>query len=413
MGFTREKIKTTYLADTEVENLFIGEYMPDAPSDHVKVYLLALMCADLGKSISDEETAKTLHLGVPEVQKAWQYWENAGAVIRTGDVIEFVSLKEKLYGAKKDDKAKERAESSAAAPEENKSPLLPDGAELKELYTKIEMMTGKTISGSEMQEVLSWMTDFGATAETIAYAYRYCSEKGKMNVRYVGKVVMDWAGKNLDTKEQIEAHLGEEDQRHYTYQRIMKALGFNRFATEMEKQIIDKWLDELSCSMDDILYACGKTSGISNPNINYVNSVLNNMVKRPGKGPAGVSRSQVMAYYDEIRENEEKEAEDRRSEVYARVPRIRDIENEIIGLNSELMKIAISGGSGKSARLEGIRAKAADLSREKTMLMTENNIPVDYMDVRHICALCGDTGVKEDGSVCSCYAERAREAADR
>jgi DnaD and phage-associated domain len=408
MGFTREKTKTTYLADTEVENLFIGEYMPDAPSDHVKVYLLALMCADLGKSITDEMTAKTLHLGVPEVQKAWQYWENAGAVIRTEDGIEFVSLKDKLYGARKGDAEKE--EPAHSAPEEKSTPL-PDGGELKELYTKIEMMTGKTISGSEIQEIISWMTDFGASAETIAYAYRYCSEKGKMNVRYVGKVVMDWAGKNLDTKEQIEAHLGEEDQRHYTYQRVMKALGFNRFATEKEKQIIDRWLDELNCSMDDILNACGKTSGISNPNINYVNSVLVNTAKRPGRGPAGVSRSQVMAYYDEIRENEEKEAEDRREEVYARVPRIRDIENEIIGLNSELMKIAIGGG-GKSERLEGIRAKAADLSREKAMLMTENNIPVDYMNVRHLCALCGDTGVKEDGSVCSCYAERAREAAD-
>ena len=132
--------------------------------------------------------------------------------------------------------------------------------------------------------------------------------------------------------------------------------------------------------------------------------ILTKDVKGTGKAGEVVKVSdgfaRNMAYYDEIRENEEKEAEDRREEVYARVPRIRDIENEIIGLNSELMKIAIGGG-GKSERLEGIRAKAADLSREKAMLMTENNIPVDYMNVRHLCALCGDTGVKEDGSVCS------------
>ena len=43
MSFTREKIRDFYLLATDVENIFINEYMPAAPGDFVKVYLYGLL----------------------------------------------------------------------------------------------------------------------------------------------------------------------------------------------------------------------------------------------------------------------------------------------------------------------------------------------------------------------------------
>ena len=37
MNFRREEIKEYYLLDTDVENIFINEYMASAPGDFVKV----------------------------------------------------------------------------------------------------------------------------------------------------------------------------------------------------------------------------------------------------------------------------------------------------------------------------------------------------------------------------------------
>lgn len=54
----------------------------------------------------------------------------------------------------------------------------------------------------------------------------------------------------------------------------MKALGFHRNPTEKEQDLIDSWFDQLGFDIGKILEACAKTSGISNPNINYVNSIL-------------------------------------------------------------------------------------------------------------------------------------------
>ena len=106
MGFKKEKTKEYYLLDTPVENLFINEYMTGAPGDYVKVYLLALMNAELGVSLSNEDIAKQLAMNIEDVLKAWTYWENLGVIRKTNISrenlleydVEFVLLKEKLYG---------------------------------------------------------------------------------------------------------------------------------------------------------------------------------------------------------------------------------------------------------------------------------------------------------------------------
>ena len=46
MDFKKQNIQNYFLYDTKVDNLFISEYMPGAPANAVKVYLLASMNAE-------------------------------------------------------------------------------------------------------------------------------------------------------------------------------------------------------------------------------------------------------------------------------------------------------------------------------------------------------------------------------
>ena len=55
----RDKIYNEYMFDTKVENIFINEYMKDAPADFLKVYLMALMFTDLGKEMDEEKLKKS------------------------------------------------------------------------------------------------------------------------------------------------------------------------------------------------------------------------------------------------------------------------------------------------------------------------------------------------------------------
>ena len=75
-----DKRRDIFLHNTKVENLFISEYMPDAPGDYVKVFLFGLMYAQYEQKPERNEVAKILGLSVDEIEEAWIYWESRGLV---------------------------------------------------------------------------------------------------------------------------------------------------------------------------------------------------------------------------------------------------------------------------------------------------------------------------------------------
>ena len=396
MKIIKDPGKTCYLKETSVENIFINEYMPDAPDSFVKVYLLSLMYAGMGNEIDENEIARTLMTDTSEVVKAFEYWSRAGIIRKTSEGIKILSLRERLYG---------NGDEDVITPDSSRR-LMNDEA-ISGLFDDIGQSTRQFIEPGQMQTILSWMTDYDARTELIKAAYRYCAGLGKTNTRYVGSVVRSWIEKGLVTKEDVERYLQETDQRHAVYKRVMRALGFTRNATENEEVMISAWIDELGASMEDILAACSKTSGISNPNINYVDKVLRNKAPR-NQGSGRVSRNLVMEYYEKLRNKAADEAAQRKQQVYEYVPRIRDIDDQLQECNMELTRTLLNGGGGSKKITDLI----SQLENERLRLLTENDIPVDYTDIRPNCRICGDTGITKEGARCSCYEEVSRMAAE-
>lgn len=287
MGFRREQINDYFLLDTGVENIFINEHMASAPGDFVKVYLLALMYAGLSLDITNEEIARHLSLEHEDVLKAWTYWEKIGAVKKIKKNpddkfdydIEFVVLKEQLYG---------KSSRKVYTADQNIHAQMAD-KEIKDMFTAIENITGRVISGTELMEVLSWINDYGASPEVVVYGYSYCMQKKKKDIKYIAAVIKAWTAEGLRDVISVEKHLSENEKRQYLYNRVFRALGFSRNATEEERRIMDTWFETMEFTLDKVLDACSKTSGITNPNINYVNKVLINWYedrKSGGSDPA-------------------------------------------------------------------------------------------------------------------------------
>lgn len=422
MNFKREVIKDYYLHDTNIENVFINEYMADAPGDYVKVYLFALMYAGLDVPMKNETIAKQLRLDDEEVLAAWSYWEKHGVVKKHYPdpkekfhyQVEFLNLKEMLYGKKSRMKKREDK-----VPEQLK-PLMDDEA-IREMYGQIEQITGRMFEGREPQEILTWVQDFRAAPELIIHAYEYCTKHRKSNrYKYVGEVVKDWAGRGFRTKAEAEAYLAETDNRHYLYKRILKSLGLLRNPTEEEMRIMDVWFDGMGFELEQVLEACKKTSGISNPNINYINSILKAWHSgepknggRPSDARAAASDpqssiSRVMRSYEEDRSRSEAEAAARREQVYGAVPRIKEIDQETQKLSMEISRAIMSGGHDSKAKVRKLQQSIKQLNEEKAFLLTENNFKINYMDILYTCPKCKDTGVLDTGERCSCFAEKLK-----
>lgn len=421
MSFKREKIKNYYLYDTHVENVFISEYMANAPGDYVKVYLFASMYAGIRVTLSHEDIARQLSLSVEDVLKAWSYWEAKGVIRKhyAGEEdklrykVEFLNLKEQLYGKGSKDAGKNTARQSGGGLDEE---------EIRILYNRIEQITGRPFTAKEPLTIASWLSDYEFSPEVILYAYEYCTKRrGNNKASYVGAVVHQWASSGLRTLEQIKEHVQETDNRHYLYKRIFKALGFVRLPGEAEQKIMDSWFDELGFDLDKILEACGKSSGIPNPSINYVNGILKNWKEGDRKSVPGAESSasggniiqQAMDSYEADRREEEEAAGKRREEVFAAIPRIQEIEEELRSLGLEISKKMLGGGESAKRDIRMIRDKMQKLGGEKAYLLTDHNYPADYMDIRYKCSNCKDTGLLDSGERCACFEAKLQEFGKR
>ena len=415
MNFIQGRVKEFYLLTSEIENIFISEYMPGAPAEYVKVYLYGLMCAQTGQDASPSVIAKQLSSSEEEVRKAFLYWKERGVIrlYKDGDDegIEFVSLRSMfVYGTRKGGRTQcdKQGKGSGA------SSSICD-ATLAELYKNVERALGRPLGAKESVEIISWIDDYGATPELIVKAYSYCREVHKKDApAYVAKVVKSWALKGLTSVSAIEEYLEENERTRFLYKRVFKALGFARYATEEERRIMDVWFNEMNIPIDQVLEACKKTSGITNPNINYIDKILKNQYKENGgsisgeeeKIPAGV----VLKYYDYVRETEEALAKEHAEEVYDKIPEIRELDEQIRRAGSEMSRIMISRAEGKKEAAEELRRRVDSMLAEKAATLTDNGYPADYLEVKRRCKICGDTGTTENGERCECFAKMMEEA---
>lgn len=91
----------------------------------------------------------------------------------------------------------------------------------------------------------------------------------------------------------------------------------------------------------------------------------------------------------------------RLAEVYARSPRIKDIDRALRAQMVQLMGLAISHGEDVPARVAELERANLALQGERAARLAALGLPEGYTDEIYSCPLCHDTGVYE-GGVCSC-----------
>ena len=309
MSFTKEKIKDFYLLTTEVENIFINEYMPTAPGDYVKVYLYGLLYSQTQDNMTYKEMAKQLNLSERQIDDAWNYWQRMGVIEKHSKGqglfldydIEYKQLRGMMYGLSH--------ESSINQDYEKKEEPVYD-EDLKDILLNVENMLGKVLSPKDTKEVFSWIKDVNATKEVIFGAISYCLEKGKTGVSYMSKVVQQWTEDGLRTSEDVREYLGGLEQKFARYKSILQTLGINRGVTKAEREIIDRWFDEMGFNTDRVMEACCKGSFIPSPNVRYVNGILEKWYEeakvdgRNVNSKVTVTQAVLNRYYEYLRKKE-------------------------------------------------------------------------------------------------------------
>jgi DNA replication protein DnaC len=119
----------------------------------------------------------------------------------------------------------------------------------------------------------------------------------------------------------------------------------------------------------------------------------------------GLGTAEINRYYELLREKEEREADQRRAEVYEKLPQIREIDEEESRLGVSLSRLVVSDRIDKQEEIRKIKDTIDNLSAQKAFLLTDHDFELDYMDVRYRCPKCKDTGMLETGERCPCHRE--------
>ncbi len=318
MTFYKEKQKMD-LGNTNFENIFINDYMPQAEGLFVKVYILGYKYSqDVEDNFSNTSISKNLSITEEKVDEAWSYWEDQGIIRRkyTNDGnydVEFMNLKqlyvEKVYNCNSE--PKEVSFNDLVDSNKKES--------TKEMFGELRRIIGRELTFNEKRKVLSWKEKFSFNNIIIIQGFIYCVERKNIkSIKYIESVLSSWYDSNIKTIEDLGNYFEKQSEIYGYYRKIKISLGFSgRQLTKGEMDIIDKWFFEWNFSIEMVLKALENSSKIPNPNINYFNSILNDWHKKgykkvedikerkTGKSKNYNKKSQKKSLFDDIEQTYE------------------------------------------------------------------------------------------------------------
>lgn len=117
--------------------------------------------------------------------------------------------------------------------------------------------------------------------------------------------------------------------------------------------------------------------------------------------------SELLLEYDQKKRKAELDLEERKQELFKKIPRLQEIEDT---LNSSAINTAKNILNGNNSSLSDLTEKLNTLKKEKAQILKNNNIPESYLEPYYECKICKDIGyINNSGSastLCSCIKQK-------
>lgn len=257
------KYSSSYIINdkTVVDNIFINNFLPDAPDLCVKVYLMGLSkCANsVAPDNNISNFANVLNVSEEEVMQAFYYWQEQGVVqVISANPMEvrFMPLNSSLGSIKKYKIGK---------------------------YTDFniqvqEILSKRMITPTEFSEYYNVIEKEHIEPEALIMIVKYCSNLKGENVTYpyIVTVAKNWAREGVHTCADVENKITELGVLDDKVMLVLNALGTKRKVQLEDVQMLNRWTNELDFDLNTVV-AVAKRLQLKKvkADINYLNNLLN------------------------------------------------------------------------------------------------------------------------------------------
>lgn len=221
---------------TQVDNVFLSDYLAAASGDEVKTYLAGLMLAGSGEE-GEFLTRISAMTGLSDVRvgECFAYWEKLGLVeVKNGNVF-FLSVKSPL------------------------PPVVRFNAQKFKSFTEetVRIFPDKILTPNEYNRYFEFITASGMDINAMLLIMQYCKDLGggKTSTDYVLAVASAWAKDGLLKEKQIIGRIEELETYSEALRMLFEALGIKRAPTFEDRQVFASWQNNYGYSLDAILTA--------------------------------------------------------------------------------------------------------------------------------------------------------------
>ena len=246
MSFCRFSTEFIANSKTELDNIFINDYLPFAKPADVVVYIYGLyLCNSNGFDNSLNNVAQTLNMSEEDVISAYEFWEEQGLVqiLRTNPIqITYIPLKNVITANKL---------------------YKPDKYTIFNQQAN-EIFKGKrSISKHEYQEYYDFIERYHVEQEALLMIMQYCVEtkQSAVGYNYILTVAKNWANEGITSTLQVEQRLQKFQEKSPEMCEIFNLVGIKRSPYVEERSLLNKWLNDYGFTIDVILHVCKSFKG--------------------------------------------------------------------------------------------------------------------------------------------------------
>lgn len=255
------KFSTEFIASskTEIDNIFINDYLPFAQPAFSIVYIYGLYLCN-SNSFDNELSnfAKTLNMSEEDVIGAFEYWEEQGLVkiLRTQPLqVTYIPLKNVLTANKL---------------------YKPDKYEIFNQQANDIFAGKRAISKHEYQEYYDFLERYHFEQEALLMIMKYCVEtkKSAVGYNYILTVAKNWANEGITSTKQVEDRLKSFEDKDSNLNEIFSVLSIKRNPYVEERSLLNKWLNDYGFNLDVILHICKKAKKKSLMSFEKIDAIL-------------------------------------------------------------------------------------------------------------------------------------------
>ncbi|MEG1424562.1 MAG: ATP-binding protein [Peptostreptococcaceae bacterium] len=111
----------------------------------------------------------------------------------------------------------------------------------------------------------------------------------------------------------------------------------------------------------------------------------------------------ILLNYEQRRDQNEVDLENRKKEVYDTIPELLEMENEVSKIGLGLAKLVLLNPNSREKAVNESKNKMNELKQRKKDLLIKYGVPLDYMVIKYHCVHCHDRGFLPSGEKCRCF----------